>query len=95
MALAPAVAMANVRTRFPGKTNGQGFVERVLLTTALAIGLAGAITTQRTVLNARMASGASMAAGSSPCPPGARTGNNCAQTSRCASQARQNRPSAR
>jgi hypothetical protein len=87
--------MANVRNRFPGKINGQGFVERVLLTTALAIGLAGAITTQRTVLNARIASGTSMAAGSSPCPPGARIGNGNAQTSRCASQAGQDRPSAR
>jgi len=90
MALAPAVAMANVRNRFP-----QGFVERVLLTTALAIGLAGAITAQRTVLNARIASGASMAAGSSPCPPGARTGNANAQTGRCAGQAGQDRPSTR
>jgi hypothetical protein len=86
MALAPAVGMANVRNRFFGRTNGQGFVERVLLTSALAIGLAGAITTQRTVLNAKIASGTSMAAGSPACPPGARIGNSKAPTSRCASQ---------
>ena len=95
MDLAHAVGMSNVRKRFLEKTDGKGFIQHVLLTTALAIGLAGAITSQQTVLNAKIASITSSVAVRTQCRPDARIENSQPPAPRCARQTGHVRPSDR
>jgi Flp pilus assembly pilin Flp len=84
MALAHAVGMSNVRKRLLENTNGTGFIQHVLVTTAVAIGLVGAITSQQTVLNAKIASITSSVAIRTQCRPDVRIENSQAPAPRCA-----------
>ena len=95
MDLAHAVGMSNVRKRFLEKTDGKGFIQHVLLTAAVAIGLAGAITSEQTVLNAKIASITSSVAVRTQCRPDARIENSQPPAPRCVRQTGHDRPSDR
>jgi Flp pilus assembly pilin Flp len=89
--------MSSPRTGFFQNADGQGLVEYVLLTAAVAIGLWAVMTTERTVLNARLAAIAAFKSSvtvSSECRSGL-SENSDEQTRRCARQPGNDRPSAR
>jgi Flp pilus assembly pilin Flp len=70
MAVAHALGMATILTRFIPETAASNMIEYGLLAAAIAFGVVGAMTSEQTVLNARLAAMTSSIAVTSKCRSG-------------------------
>jgi hypothetical protein len=95
MSLAPGPGMSNPFRSLLRRTEGESVLEYVLLTAAIGFGVAGAIASGRTAVNAKVVAIGTSIAVTSPCRPPAPGDDPTALVRRCAAQSDDERRPAR
>ena len=87
--------MSSPFERLLRRTEGESVLEYVLLTAAIGFGIAGAIASGRTAVNAKVVAIGTSIAATSACQPAAQTDDTTALVRRCAAQSDDERRPAR